>query len=178
VHEVGKRSAALEGPTSWKRDAGSHAANHTPGSNRCFHLASRRPHLQRRSVEISGLLASRASNVAYTFCSWDCNMAYFWGNVSICGAKQYAIWQLPSRSYGLFRFFGTAFPDGVDEHDLLQSYGIWEASSGSITTIVIGCILGAMVWLIIDEPGSRYLFAFLMHHICDHYTFSTGKCII
>jgi hypothetical protein len=84
---------------------------------------------------------------------------------------------LPSHPQGLFRFFGAAFPDGVNEHDLLQSYGIWEASSGSITT-VIGSSLGAMVWVIIDEQGSRYLFAFLMHHICDHYTFGTGKGII
>lgn len=34
------------------------------------------------------------------------------------------------------------------------------------------------MWVIIDEQGSRYLFAFLMHHICDYYTFGTGKGII
>jgi hypothetical protein len=121
VYDVNKRTAALVGPTWWKRDRGCTVgasagitASHTPIFNRCFDTASRRLPGQRRSIAISGLRASRASNVADTFCSFRSRHNLLFERRQVLRRRITwfsAITVAPLQR--LFRFFSAAFPDSL-----------------------------------------------------------------
>jgi hypothetical protein len=118
-------------------------------------------HGRRRSLEISSMRTSRASNVVDTSCSCDLRIKFTcWGMADFTAPHQ-----LP-RSHHRHGVEPVSFASlahhlmVVDDYDRLQSYGIWVVSSGSITTYSIGLHSRRICGWFLTTVAQRYLFVF------------------